>query len=269
MTRALLNTCSALAIATLGGLYAGPGVPPHQASPTRTQEKEPNTAPPEFEITSVKPAQPAAAPSRGGSGPWNIKTVPGMLVMTNVTLRILIHYAYGLSGYAESDNRISGGPPWIDSATFDITAKAPGAATREQLNLMLRPLLADRFQLKFHWSTKEATQYTLVVGKGGPKFREADPAQPSPSMLGKVTMKQFAALLAGSSLTDYSAPLDKTGLNGTYDLGNLMAQPRSSGVTMPDWWVESMPEQLGLELKREKGTAQILVIDHAEKPAGN
>lgn len=155
----------------------------------------------EFEVASVKVAQSTLGASRGGIGPWNVKAGPDSLVMTNVTLRMLIHYAYHLPGYPDSDNRISGGPTWLDSATFDINAKAPGKASREELNLMLRPLLADRFQLQFHWLTKDVALYALVIGKGGIKFREADPDHPTTNALAHVAMGSQSFSPQVSSLT--------------------------------------------------------------------
>lgn len=66
------------------------------------------------------------------------------------------------------------------------------------------------------------------------------------------------------------APLDKTGLTGSYDLDSPFHEtPPPGTVSVIDWWVEAMPARLGLELKREKGPAQFFVIDHAEKPSAN
>jgi uncharacterized protein (TIGR03435 family) len=51
---------------------------------------------------------------------------------------------------------------------------------------MLRQLLADRFQVRFHREPKEMGIYALTVAKGGPKLKpstldaDADPAGPPP-----------------------------------------------------------------------------------------
>jgi len=103
---------------------------------------------PTFEVASVK---------QNRSGPDSIQRVamqPGdRVTITNVTLWTLIQVAY--PGMAD----IVGGPKWIGSAgpsfdadRFDVNAKAEAPASREQLQSMLRALLADRFKLVVHTS---------------------------------------------------------------------------------------------------------------------
>jgi uncharacterized protein (TIGR03435 family) len=83
----------------------------------------------------------------------------------------------------------------MGSQRFDIVAKMPEGATKEQLPQMLQSLLEERFQLKFHRGSKENSVYGLVVGKGGPKLKEAaapppaDPAAP-PAQAPAVSFKQ-------------------------------------------------------------------------------
>ena len=45
---------------------------------------------------------------------------------------------------------VIGGPAWLEFDHFDIYARAPGNSTRDTTQMMLRSLLADRFQLKVH-----------------------------------------------------------------------------------------------------------------------
>jgi uncharacterized protein (TIGR03435 family) len=225
---------------------------------------------PQFEVASVKPAAPVTARYRGGTGPWTISTNPGVLVMTNVTLHTLIHYAYDLS-----DRQFSGEPGWIASETYDVRGKASYPATREELYLMLRKLLADRFQLRFHWETQSMWIYSLVVSKGGPKFHEATEATSTGSAgFSSMTMETFAKMISGSAATEFTQPLDRTGLKGKYDLAaiNVRQAPTEAqvGMSLIDAWVEAMPRQLGLELKREKAPVRIFVIDHVGRvPSAN
>jgi uncharacterized protein (TIGR03435 family) len=51
----------------------------------------------------------------------------------------------------------------------------PADTTREQFNVMLQNLLADRLGLKVHWATQQIDTYALVVAKGGPKLKAAAP----------------------------------------------------------------------------------------------
>jgi uncharacterized protein (TIGR03435 family) len=60
----------------------------------------------------------------------------------------------------------------------DIEATMPVDTTREQFNVMLQNLLADRLALKVHWETRQIDMYALVVAKGGPKLKVAAPDSP-------------------------------------------------------------------------------------------
>ena len=88
----------------------------------------------------------------------------------NATMVDLISMAY-----ATDPTKVVGGPNWLDWDRFDVLAKAPQATTRENLNLMLQNLLADRFKVKFHWDTREIDGFAMTVAKNGPKIREAGP----------------------------------------------------------------------------------------------
>ena len=133
---------------------------------------------PTFEVASVKPAEPQTGGMirvgmRGGPGSGD----PGQITYTNVSLKNVLMTAYAVKGYQLS------GPKWLDSDRFDIVAKIPNGATKEQFQLMLQNLLAERFKLTLHHETKELPMYALVVGKGGPKMKESvedDPAAPPP-----------------------------------------------------------------------------------------
>jgi uncharacterized protein (TIGR03435 family) len=123
---------------------------------------------PTFEVASVKPAAPQTGMGisvmmRGGPGSAD----PGQITYTNVTLKNVLINAYAVKGYQLS------GPKWLDSERFDIVAKIPKGATKEQFRLMLQNLLAERFKLTLHHETKEFPMYALVVGKGGPKLKES------------------------------------------------------------------------------------------------
>ena len=53
------------------------------------------------------------------------------------------------------------GPEWIDTEHFDIFAKVPKGATKEDVKIMLQNLLKERFHLAFHNETKELPVYSL------------------------------------------------------------------------------------------------------------
>jgi uncharacterized protein (TIGR03435 family) len=72
-------------------------------------------------------------------------------------------------------------PDWIDYQVFDISAKLPDGATKEQLPAMFRSLLEERFGLAFHRESKEGPIDALVVGKGGLKVNTAAPQTAQPA----------------------------------------------------------------------------------------
>jgi uncharacterized protein (TIGR03435 family) len=81
-----------------------------------------------------------------------------------------------LHAYAIDFYRLSA-PDWMRTALFDIRATVPEGVTKEQVPLMLKSLLSDRFKLKVHNETREIQRYELKVAKGGPKFKEAAPSE--------------------------------------------------------------------------------------------
>jgi uncharacterized protein (TIGR03435 family) len=92
-----------------------------------------------------------------------------------------------------------------------------------------------------------------------------------------MTMDEFSGWLY--HMTDHTV-VDKTGLTGKYDI-RLEYLPAASAVAVgddPNESADTQPEatlstaiqqQLGLKLVGVKGTRQIIVIDHIEKPSGN
>jgi uncharacterized protein (TIGR03435 family) len=61
--------------------------------------------------------------------------------------------------------QISGGPAWIGSTRYDISAKPENNPKDDEILPMAQSLLADRFQLSVHRETKELPIFALVVAK--------------------------------------------------------------------------------------------------------
>src|SRR5580704_17581476 len=106
-----------------------------------------------FDAASIKPADPEHI------GLQIYSPNPGSFRAMAADVKHLIAFAYSVR-----DVQISGGPQWSDSDLFDIEAKAAGPATVDQLRLMVRALLADRFHLKIHREQKEQSVFDLAVG---------------------------------------------------------------------------------------------------------
>jgi uncharacterized protein (TIGR03435 family) len=240
-------------------------------------------SPPKFEVATIKPGH------NDGHGPSGIRPAPGgeRYIATNITLKALITVAYRLR-----PDQVIGGPGWMDTDVYDMNAKAEQPSSLEELHLMLRDLLADRFKLRFHRDTKEMPIYALTVGKDGPKLKPHE-AQSAGDPWIDVTFDPFphATWHAKSAPLDYFAwrlsgildrpVVDQTNLKGGYDFefsytadlppgmqpGALLngAAIDTSGPTI----FEAIRKQLGLTLERGKGSVDTLVIDHAEKAPEN
>jgi uncharacterized protein (TIGR03435 family) len=235
---------------------------------------------PAYDVVSIKP-------NKAGRYSWKLR--PDGLSWTATNVGVLVYDAYG----PRLPGQISGWPPWSESAKFDIEArmdgetaaaqqKLPPKAQAEQRQLMLRSLLADRFQLRVHHETKTLPLYELVVAKGGSKMKESHATETNTNGIGRLTaqgmpMPNLARLL---TLIVNRFVVDKTGLTGQYDF-NLKWTPDSWGPVAEEFsWMlpesvsgpsifTALREQLGLELKPTKGPVDILVIDRLEHPSEN
>jgi len=129
---------------------------------------------PEFEVATIKLAQPITAQAMAGKLRVGIKLDAGRLDAGSMSLEDLIRYAYRVKQFQVS------GPAWISGDRFDVVATLPQGASTEQAPEMMQALLAERFHLAVHRDTKEQSVYALVVGKNGPKLKEA-PADSEPT----------------------------------------------------------------------------------------
>jgi uncharacterized protein (TIGR03435 family) len=223
---------------------------------------------PAFDVASVK---------ADSQSPYaDFRVLPGgRLEVIGLELKTVLLEAYHVKYY-----QISGGPTWLNTDRFNITAKAEGNPTRERMMEMLQTLLADRFKLKVHRESKEGSVYVLTVMKDGPKlkpptgeksyialYRNTPPELPGVSYaLGgkKASMALFAERL-GEQLR--RPVLDKTGLIGEFDF-KVDYAINDNPETGPSIFM-ALQEQLGLKLETAKGPIETLFIDHVEKPTGN
>ena len=148
-----------------------------------------------FDVASVKPSNPNPDPANPLSQIALMLPQPGgRLTATNTPLRMLIMAAFELKQEAQ----LTGGPPELLAAKYDITAKAPVAFIGKELPQLLRTLLADRFKLKTHTETRELPVYDLVLarsdGRLGPELK---PSKSDCSKPDEVLAQQGAALAKG------------------------------------------------------------------------
>lgn len=224
---------------------------------------------PAFNVASIKPN---TSGDSGGSNRLGSATYNGR----NVTLKRVLALAYG------PVQEFVGGPGWIESDRYDIDAKAVGSPTREQLQLMVRTLLADRFKLVVHKETRDLPAYALVRarrdGNLGAFLRRSN-ADCSPanqrttragvcgfrigngSLAGRgATMEQLAAelMLSGRLV------VDRTGLTGPFDF-DMEWTPKELEANAGLF--TALREQLGLTLEAIRAPVEVIVIDRAQRPS--
>jgi uncharacterized protein (TIGR03435 family) len=227
-------------------------------------------AQPSFEVASVRPSQHEVGPDYNNQ----IIYSPTGFMGKNVTLKRLVAEAWHCQ-----INQVSG-PQWLDHNEYDIEARLPEGTSKEQVPLMLRSLLSERFHLKEHSETREMRVYELTVGQGGPRIHpvaQEEPAKAGPGFHFRGDMRQLADLLAIQfsipAADNPSAPvraggtptpvLDKTGLRGIYEF-TVDVRPEL-GTDAFTAWKRALEGQLGLKIESKKGDVAVVVVDDATK----
>jgi uncharacterized protein (TIGR03435 family) len=245
-------------------------------------------------------AQPPAAPSPVPAKPLAYESVsvrphgsaPGGMfsckidscTAVNVPLRWLILNAYNI----DDEKLLIGGPSWLDSANFDITAKLDPAdipakpLTFRELEDMLQPVLADRFHLKIRHENRVFPVYNLTLAKGGSKLKTSAPPAAGHPQGCYMDIKSAGFRDAHNCATADIAQnmehpsgrfvVDKTGLSGHYDYQFCYSNERTPegdpNYECPGVFA-AVQEQLGLKLEPSTAPIDILVIDSVEKPSEN
>ncbi len=195
-----------------------------------------------------------------------------------------------------------------DSLIDQEEKKLPFDQWADQIRLMVQSMFAQRFKLKVSYETKELPIYALVVAKHGPKLTESKMLPPGPlgsyppGPLMHMGRDQLAAMGAPIGMLAYALSqqpelggrevVDQTRLKGRYvfalkwtpwqsKAGGMAASPGFGGDTANGVGTAPAPDssgpsiftaiqqQLGLKLKPEKGSVEVLVIDHIEPPSPN
>jgi uncharacterized protein (TIGR03435 family) len=118
---------------------------------------------PEVEVAVIRLSPP------GGGDNGLIHITPGRFEAHNMTVRKLIYIAYKIKA-----NRVLGGPHWLDSDPYDITATVQDMSG-DNFTLTLQTLLEDRFKLKLHPDIREGNVFDLTIAKGGLKMQPTNP----------------------------------------------------------------------------------------------
>jgi len=243
-----------------------------------------------FEVATVKPA-----PDAGGAGMRlnRCTSDPARFTCRALTLKRLVEIAYDALPSSVT------GPGWMDAQRYDISAKPPAGATQAQLNLCLRHLLEERFEL--HISRKSSTQsvYVLLAPHGAAKLKPAaskdEPEDPAAAAArGRAAAQRrlswgrgFAAVMIDDrrmSLGELARTLahsldrpvrDTTGLEGEFAIELMFAIDRGSATPAddsvhPPSAAEAIEDQLGLKLESRRGDVETIVVASAlSKPHEN
>lgn len=231
-----------------------------------------------FEVSSVKRS---ASTSNDG---W-VRFTPGGLTAENAPLRFIITFAYHIR-----DFQLAGAPGWIESERYEISAKAEGKPSPDQIRLMLQSLLEDRFRLKIRRGTEQRTAYLLTPAKGGLKLPDSgadcaaladDPPAKGKSKFQcgswfgsddrftgmKISMTQFGEWLSNQ----LGRPvIDRTGYTGQFDIQlHWSTDDQADSPNAAPAIFTAVQEQMGVKIESGKGPVEILTIDHVEKPDAN
>ncbi len=268
-----------------------------------------------FDVASVRENKSVEGP--GGEapqtnvplGPGNVYSpTGGQLNIRDMGFLLLVSFAYRMS-IPQQDAFRDMAPKWVTEARFDIQARTDKTdVTKDELRLMMRSLLADRFGLVVHNEMRTAPVYSMQLVKPdalGPHFRKHTGAC-SKDFEGKTTVDADAdgypevcgglLLLSGSASTHFrigarDMPINvfATSLTGWGDLGRPVIN--DTGVTgnidfvldfVPPYaqaaagadadgqgFQEALRKQLGLKLESLKQPVEIIVLDHLDHLSEN
>jgi uncharacterized protein (TIGR03435 family) len=256
-------TSIALAVLVTGAAFGQAGITPS------------GTSAPAFEAADVHVSPKVRVPSMSTGGLRGTRYLVRQATMVN-----LISLAYDI----DNDNKILGGPNWLDIDRFDVSARALAGSSPEQVRLMLQTLLAQRFSLKLHKDSKELPGFVLSAGSGKPRMKPAADAAASPNCQGQPqapspdTVPQQVIDCRSMSLDDLArlvaniangsgSGLNKTGLEGKWDFTikwtppALLARAGADGISIFD----AVDKQLGLKIERGKVAQPVIFIDSVNK----
>ena len=239
---------------------------------------------PAFEVASVKPNASDAPPfSRFPLGPGDAYVAGSLFSATNQPLINYVRFAFG-----RSQGELLRLSTWIYDERFDIQARATAEATKDEMRLMMRDLLARRFNLAWHVEQREESVLELVLekpgelgpqlarhatdqpggddirGKGDPQF-DAIPSGPglvfavTAPRLARVSgraepIAKLAGLLSNNSFAGVDrVVLDRTGLVGVFDFAVEWAVPVRSVEPLSQSPGDDAGVSLDVALRRQLG----------------
>jgi len=295
------------------GLVIAPGDVPQPAFVVDAVDRTPTPNPPdtaklipampdlEFEVATIKPA--------ADNEPQDtIRPAGSQITFSAFNLQGLLTRAFELPTGAMLGDALA----TLSPQRYTILVKLPPDVDAravyqdaDQVNDMLKKLLLDRFQIKYHWGEQTLTGYVLLPGT--PKMKKADPNSRTFCKYGpsegekdvrvadspfngmfhcqNVTMTQFAYLAQAMARSEIKNRVpDRTGLAGSYDFtlyytsgrkltldaaaAAAAAKQAGDATAAPVEGVsieDAFRKQLGLKLEKQSGPFPALILDHIEQ----
>jgi uncharacterized protein (TIGR03435 family) len=232
---------------------------------------------PSFLVATIRVSQPDT--TRG----WGFPNEGRHISCVNATVSTIMSLAYGTH-----IKQIVGGPDWLSKDRYDINGipDVAGVPDLEQIQQMYQKLLTERFHLTFHREQREMPIYAITVAKGaitvakgGPILKVADPNETlntgNSGGGGRRTLKFTSMSMRDFALNmnfyEDRPVVDRTSLPDRYDftLKWTFDVSRENEPDAPPSVFTAIREQLGLRMDPVKGLAEVLVIDHVERPSEN
>lgn len=239
-------------------------------------------ADPSFEVATIKP-------NDTGATSMQQLALNGRNFQTRASsLEDLIAFSYEVQA-----KQIVGGPDWMSKDRYDIAGvpDVEGAPNPEQVRTMIRKLLADRFQLKFHKDKRDMSAFVVTVAKAGEKLTPTQLNGPLPGIGMRPATGGLTLSVANGTIADFTGFLqtlvldrpvvDRTDLKGKYDFsvtflpdetqfnGHSPVGKLADGVEPAPSLFEALQQQLGLKVTAEKTAVDVIAIDHVAKPSAN
>lgn len=252
-----------------------------------SQSQNPTPLPPrpEFDVASVKQVIRRDEPARAARSKTDLSFVgtsdnpfkiSDTLVAIQGTPFALIAAAWDIKNY-----QIEKAPDWADSLIYSVTARTAGdsVAKLSRIRLMLQSLLADRFQLQFHFEKKELNVYHLTRGKGSTGLQPAGadeafgwnltPRQDG-TLRSKATRESIGDFVQLVGVSAGRPVIDETGITGYIDYDIIVnAQDAHNQDDVNRAILDAVKDQLNLKLEPARDTVEMLVVDRIDKPSEN
>jgi uncharacterized protein (TIGR03435 family) len=246
---------------------------PKPDAPTEKEAPMAADATPSFLVAAIRPSDPNDPRAVYG---WTFESQGRQILCKQATVMDIVSVIYGVQA-----RQIVGGPEWLRKDRYDISGvpDLPGEPNVDQFRGMYKKLLAERFHLVLHREMREMPIYAITVAKGGPHLKAAGPDEElntgnsgdgSQRTL-KFTNMPMAEFAHNLDIYEDRPVVDQTGLPGRYDftLSWTYDVSTASSPDAPPSLFTAIKEQLGLRMDAVKGQAEVLVIDHVERPSEN